>query len=928
MPSNALLFKALKYLTGSHARDLQAKTSSGDTGINANSNYVNDNQYANSFGFISKQETDLGDGTLEDFLFISGPQHIQSSYFVNEAQKSGNTWTENLNPQAKFYENTQVDYASCTDGGRNTGIAGIFTNDMTVQNVAVDRTQLDAAKTVTVSINQNSGDGRYAANYDQDSRLDADSIDFCDFGDDSNTNVDVIVDHLLDLKAEAQTWQLAGKRWGKADTDKGNWKFSEMASFSSGRTRAPLSDLRKTQFHIEEFDQLDQQCFTRIGVDRREFEEITCEPASHAREFESMNVLGSEEQNNGRMKLNDPNGLLNNLVADDDDTDQDCSTDDAENKRKGCGYKQLATSRYPLQEYCLSVKDKTMFKELFGCSDDQREVCSDNVDKYEPPHTDVNGNHVNNNRCHVNSDLHLSDCECAGGIDEDVINSHVDYLPENWFSNRETYKYGSNANEYKCETFEILIANELSSYLDRHDQDITLACRNAIELLHKSSEAYVDFVNPGALRLDDDSTTENDELYQNIYSVLREAWRQAEFMLRSIKIQEQVRDRMLKYRDWTLRRFDALNAATSNSPGTQILAPRAWGNNLNPDMTDASAAYIEFMSVWNKYIYDYEDLSHNEINALKADLDHILVEVAEAKSMAEELAKSQQAAAAAVATVSLHFRRKLNLWVHLEETLEDAFRNAREETGTGPEGADKHHLNLNYANTEVHEPKSFSFDLQSDDRAKITDGAAYNTLSGRTDTGQEEARMENFFDNEYIEDGTNNQKRTTKFKTSNSEIDTTLPCTVSDKTCAADTYYLTKEGCECDALVFVDDTMPQLDREANCKTNSGSPTGYYCSMKNVVEVADDDVEEVEIEVSKTDTDFDGILNNNAVHDELAIHGGVTKKTSDAGTDQQNTVPYTDGGSLERYNHEQKTESKLTHTIKTISSGPHDITDNP
>ena len=86
----------------------------------------------------------------------------------------------------------------------------------------------------------------------------------------------------------------------------------------------------------------------------------------------------------------------------------------------------------------------------------------------------------------------------------------------------------------------------------------------------------------------------------------------------------------------------------------------------------------------------------------------------EAKDHARALSDLQTSAAKAVATISTHFRKKLNLWMRIEHMLEDAFVQARNDVGAGDSVGEKiedtkTHMTANFARTDLHDQPTSSF---------------------------------------------------------------------------------------------------------------------------------------------------------------------------------------------------------------------------
>ena len=986
-PSHAIFFKALKYIRGDHGRGLSASSvdsddATSDTLNSGASSYTGGD--SRSFGFSTGPES-KSDGDIDlDQIFISGPQYIQTSCFEGETAddcegssapvvaNSDAAETEDSKSQSYYgyYESTVFDLNSCKDGNRNKGIGGFFTSVGNAQTYEAGESGPDYVRSTMTALqiscaSHGAGLGasniQICANFQDDSILDVDSIDYCDL-----KKVNDVVENLLCSKSnkQLQTNQRGKNLWGK--THIGNWDFCEMTAFSTGGQTLDhgTSMLKKKMFTPESYDQLDQQCYSIIGEERQEFDSVTCVRANNKRtNTDPQNLLSSNYVKDPLQAHIADGNLLDYLIEESDDatcaddaTSEECGDKcDANDGLHGCGYKQIAESRYPRQEYCLSAKDQSMFKELFGCADDQREICgayyehtytapaAEGEDAEEPEKKLCLTNAVgecpplqtvyNDNTCAVaatHADRHsdslfklieveISDesteppttetveqCvhvprQCAGGIDTDVIVSHADYLPDTWGNDKSKTYGSSNDNNYVCAEFEIVVANELSAHLDRVDHDITRACAGAIEVFDKANIAYVKFIDPSEIRYDDAATTETDETYSNLYSVLREAWRQAEFTLRSIKIQEQIRDRMLKYRDWTNYRFDVVHA----TPTTSFIGePKSYVDGTTWDDTTlgnlqsggATVDFISFFQTWNEYIDVYEDLSKDEIELLRADLDEVLTEVANAKEFAQELANTQQAAATAVATVSIHFRKKLNFWLKLEEMIEEAFKSALDTNEALQDQKERSFLNSNYANTAVHDPKTYEYTVGN--RAKITNGAQYNDNAGRTASGEAEAEPGHEFTSQYSGDGNNNDaERKHEFVSSNLAIETTIVCAAANCGASKQSFYpadfstfdADEDNCECNSLVYQNEDYPALNRQAQCKVEQGNDEGVCVIGESQHLTTDAQKGTTTVNIEPTNTDYTPKNANNQllpIADTVDPTGGVSTHNNGQPDDEQ------------------------------------------
>ena len=76
-------------------------------------------------------------------------------------------------------------------------------------------------------------------------------------------------------------------------------------------------------------------------------------------------------------------------------------------------------------------------------------------------------------------------------------------------------------------------------------------------------------------------------------------------------------------------------------------------------------AYDDMVNLWNGYRSNYRSLAEAERKELSDDIDSVVTQINEAKNFAKELAATQISASSALATVSVHYRKKLQLWRRL-----------------------------------------------------------------------------------------------------------------------------------------------------------------------------------------------------------------------------------------------------------------------
>lgn len=381
-------------------------------------------------------------------------------------------------------------------------------------------------------------------------------------------------------------------------------------------------------------------------------------------------------------------------------------------------------SRYPDQEFCLV--DPTLLRELFGCADDQREKCSDQTSCQNLCVDDGSGDTLQG--C-------VNNCECAGSLDLGLRDSHSDYLTGDWQTLQDKFYGDDTDSSHKCSHPEIMIANALSNYLDVADLDIRTACSQAKERFEAASRAYQVFVDPSKF-----NERVNDQLQPNIYTVLREAWRQAEFTLRSSKIQEQTLDRIRKYQDY----IEYQLANGKQGLKTDLIGTKGINDDVGPDGTiedgtgstlwsndkTQSKAFRTFRTAFDNHVKQYIVLSHNENEKLKSDLDDAIAEIDKAKTFAQELAATQISASTSLATVSVHFRKKLQLWMNIENTLEKSIGNAFD----SEKQTESEHLMANMATHQVPIPGTISINSKE---AEIAEGEAYNGAGSRDEENVE-----------------------------------------------------------------------------------------------------------------------------------------------------------------------------------------------
>ena len=732
VPSQAIFFKAFQYLSGDahKGRQLRRLGANEEWHLTDGNSYTGSTEiHENSFGFESRQQDNIRSGGINTQYFESGPSSIKwlegdASQYYGSATLDLNTVDANLGYFGLFSDATKADYMSitCKHDGSTNGVVK-DSNGNVVPGVTA---YCDNFADATIRTRMDIVSGNYAQSDVSGSIVPSflctSSSTSSDAGSLPQDRWDTATGHYTG--GHASVLNLCKN--AEFSTDDG------VKTSSSGDTSFAVTD-----FHTNGVESLDKQCYTDRDADRYEFDSIQCDDADHPEEHDGTQ--------NGNVGLSIA-ALLNGGTSMDDITTADTTC----SNNTDCGYQDIA-SRYPKQEYCLAAKDRTIFKELFGCADDQRVTCGTTTQS--------------------------ADGACAGGIDAANIDSHVDFLPSTWYdadgvtADLLAKGYGNQANDgnHVCSEAEISVANELSAYLDKVDQDITKACYNAMETFETASAAYVSFVTPGS----------------DFYEVLKAAWQHAEFTVRSMKIQEQVRDRMLKYRDWTLFRFslleqtptgggDANSAATRDHADTvaaQIQRPSAKSGTETDQ--DASEAYKAYLTVWDDHIKAYETLSLNEFNALMADMLELKTQVDAAKAHAQILAHTQTTASAAVATVSTHFRKKMKLWVNIEHLLENAMHKALSDADALHGEANREMMYANYGRTDSQTQPTHSFTADTT-APSYSDGTGYkyhesNSSYTRNSEASDTTSFTASADENYI----------AEFKTSNAEIITDYACSAS-----------------------------------------------------------------------------------------------------------------------------------------------------
>lgn len=671
--------------------------------------------HKNTFGLKAQRQDGQGMATVDTGHFESGPQHLVTSEFKCETYDD----TDDKCSDRQFYDNVQFDSARCVE------LNNAAQPDGTGHVVGYKNDDDDSIYILSCPVSE------YCDTWESlgDDKGAFAQTDYC-----YDLMAPEVIDNLL-CKARKDT---SGQDPAKlAHTGSTNHKLDwcTTSSYSTRSTSNPASGFDQTMFQIEDYDILDQQCYTLANSDKDEFTDVVCTEANH-------------EKENGQVKK-----FLENLDAaltmrtDADDT--------------VAAWRHAAESRYPNQEYCMNTT--TLLTELFGCADDQRVACTG----------DAYGK------------------ECAGNLDSTMVAEHEDYLDWDPTNMKNNY-YGNSADQnYRCTVPEIAIANALSSYLDKADLDITTVCDQAKTRFRLAYTAYVDFVDPN--KFGDD----------NLYTVLRAAWRQAEFTLRSAKIQQQTLDRMRKYQDLVESNFADAEQGLASAPDVDAVTGYANPLTLNDNYLTASEAFRSFRDAWDSHVQDYIDLSHDETNALVADLQAAKNQIDNAKQYAQEIAATQISAASALASVSVHFRKKLKLWMQIEDVLETKLKEAFTVQGLNIDGDNQEHAFSNMATTEQHTPLESSFTIK---KAVIGEGEDYNGAKDDVVQDRNDENIDIAFTNAY--DGVNDD-RLVEITMSDGQIMTTETCNTAS---------------DCDKFKYESATNPQQDRIPECQLHYGSNT--------------------------------------------------------------------------------------------------------
>ena len=597
----------------------------------------------NTFGFKANRQSGVGVATVDTGHFESGPQHLVTSEFKCETYDLSNS---ECSTNRQFYDNVEFDAARCVT--LNDAAAGATSHVIGFKN-----SNTDASEELSCPV------AAYCNTWESTTGTDHGAFaqtDYC-----YDLMAPEVIDNLL-CKASKDTRGQDPAKLAHTGSDNHKLDWCTTSSYSTYTTsRNPASAFDQTMFQIEDYDILDQQCYTLANSDKDEFTDVVCTEANH-------------EKENGQVKK-----FLENL-------DAALTKRDADAIRNTPAWRHAADSRYPNQEYCMDTT--TLLTELFGCADDQRIVCPDDVS------ADA-------------SDENPDPRECAGNLDEDMVNAHEDYLDWDPTNMKSNYYGDSIEQDYRCTVPEIAIANALSSYLDKADLDIKTVCGQAKTRFQLAYTAYVNFVDPN--KFGDD----------NLYTVLRAAWRQAEFTLRSAKIQQQTLDRMRKYQDYIESLFAAAEQGLTSAPDVNA---NGYAQN-NANLMTASQPFRDFRHAWDSHVQDYIALSDAETDALVADLQAAKVEIDKAKQYAQEIAATQISAASALASVSVHFRKKLKLWMQIEDVLETKLQDAFTSNGLNVGGENQEHVFSNMATTQEHTPLTSSFTIK---KAVIGEGEAYN----------------------------------------------------------------------------------------------------------------------------------------------------------------------------------------------------------
>lgn len=614
-------------------------------GISGGSNYNSSrDENQNTFGLKALPQESLGIATVSTGHFESGPQHLVTSNFKCETfdgDDDSEDGDDNDCSERQYYENVEFSRSKCVAlnnaaGSHVVGYKSSTTNVGKLLNCPNDFDEYcDSWETSNDA-------GAFA------------QTDYC-----YDMTAPEVIDNLLCTAEKDTSAEDPGKLALTGSVDH-KFDWCTTSTYSKREASNPAVSFDQTQFQIEDYDVLDQQCFTTSNSEKDEFTHIVCDEANHRKysNDEMFYYAEMEAALQQRARHDDPN------VS---------------------SWRNAANSRYPNQEYCMD--STTLLTELFGCADDQRESCDGDAPEVK---------------------------ECAGNLDQTMVDHHSDYLDWDPTNMKNNY-YGNSQNaNYRCTVPEIAIANALSAYLDKADLDITTVCSQAKTRFQIAYKAYIDFVDPNKFDEVVDGQTK-----KNLYTVLRAAWRQAEFTLRSAKIQQQTLDRMRKYQDLVESVFASGEQGLADAPDVDSDGYRI----DNANFQTASQAFRDFRTAWDGHVQDYIQLSRAETTALVADLQTAVDQIVKAKQFAQEVAATQISAASALASVSVHFRKKLKLWMNIEHVLETRLNEAFTAQQINVDGENEEHAFSNMATTAEHQARTSDFSIT---KARIGEGEAYN----------------------------------------------------------------------------------------------------------------------------------------------------------------------------------------------------------
>ena len=716
----------------------------------------------------------------------------------------------------------------CKWGGcerQDQAVAGIFTNvieedadnnipesgPVTIRNPVVDR---DDLKYINMKCRNDIGAGD-SSNNDcekwggrQGQRSYVEPEDYCDL-----VTVDSVLNCYLGDCHNSPVKDTSIRFGNGLSVDKvATYNWASMQSFVEGELMQPQAGRNKIDFLVEDYDILDQQCYTTLGNLEDEFDDVECKEAKH-------NKLNYN---------NEPNNYKHSHFS-------------TITQAIGTAHNDHGVeSRYPDQEFCIDEAQKTVLVQLFGCAEDRRKDCAG-----EPKGSK----------------------NCAGGIDHDELHDHTknDMTVSEIFNKHKNLGYGNlhKDTDYVCTEAERNVADVLSDYLDKADLDITQACKNAKKRYHAATKAYLDFVNPDLLATsdggkdDDDNEIKEENVWLdkgNLYSVLRQSWRIAEYTVRSAKLQEMILDRFLKFKSWTLFRF-----------------AQAGSNKISVD---------KFTAKMDSLISSYHGIAEKERLKVINEMSDALKAVNEAKDFAAELAATQAAEAVAVVTVKIHAKKKIALWQQLETMLESNFADALQKLGMDKDGKNREHTYNNYGETNVHKPREFEWkadEIGGEDNTIGDHGSTFqSTQEGErviTNAGELEKERNDLntvdahkFSSEYdeLED---DATRKTQYTMSNSAIDIDLTGIGCDPSTCDNVYTITKAH------------IPEDNRVATCKADNVTCTVTPASSSNTDQNVRHEIEITGQGDATSGYDHDGGDNANPFEGDIHSkkdHGAETK----------------------------------------------------